>query len=515
MTPEQAAAVETVMEEYRTSLRPLTITFSIIAGHFRRAANLPNEVNNEIRNAFDHLAIMLASDQRETVATNARQALWHLLIARCDLLRVASDIVRMALEAAVQQLEQQGGTPDPRLAAQIAALAARAAALRAEMAQTSQPLPIDDPDGNRRKMAAQNMLLERYLAIYQQSDAYGIAPAKLHTPTVRPFSDEQARVAANLRQHYDAWLLGERRLATLAHDMRWQTADGTEGLWRQARRNGAWEHLGPHGPETVGVLTAFRAEQAEWSARRHDTMRRLQEVAALYRLLRLPLLAGEAAAVLREFDRRGILGTQVLVIGTNAMPAYVLEAAGFLADAPDETEDFDVAWAATQPPDDEAPLWSALKAVDSTYTVNTERNWQALNRGGYPVEFLVAPSRAGTIVGRDRPRPLLSDSQEWLLNGRRVDHVVVGRDGSPARIVAPDPRWFALHKLWLCAQESRDPLKRDKDNRQGTSLMNAIEEAMPHYHLDAAFQAELPEPLVLVFRAWRATRPEAPPLPAW
>ena len=35
---------------------------------------------------------------------------------------------------------------------------------------------------------------------------------------------------------------------------------------------------------------------------------------------------------------------------------------------------------------------------------------------------------------------VLMTEQEWLLLGRPVDHVIGCRDGSPARIIAPDPR---------------------------------------------------------------------------
>jgi hypothetical protein len=514
MTPEQIRIVETVMEDYRTSLRPVTVAYSVIASHFRRSPTLPDTVNNEVRNAFDHLATALGSNV-EAAATNARQAVWHLLIARCNLLRQASDIVRSALETALRQLVSQGGTPDTRIAAIMQACAERAQALHEEMGRSEHPLPIGDPDGNLRKMAALNTQLDSYLAIYRDAEARGLASPMLRPPPVTPFSDEQVRVAVNLRQQYDAWIGIERRLAAMPHDMRWQTVDGTEGLWRQATSETEPENAGPRSEATEALFAAFQTEKTGMTARLDETARRLAETIQLYRLLRLPLLATEAAAILREMDRRSLLGSQLRVIGTNAMAAYALEAGGVLADAPDETQDFDLAWTATAPPDGGTPVWSALKAVDRTYTVNTERSWQALNAGGYAVDLLAAPSRAGNMLARDRPRPVEAETQEWLLNGRPVDHVVVGRDGSPARVVAPDPRWFALHKLWLCVQEAREPLKRDKDSRQGTSLLNAIEERMPHYPLDEAFQASLPQQLGIVFRAWRSTRPAERRLPTW
>src|SRR3546814_6159420 len=69
----------------------------------------------------------------------------------------------------------------------------------------------------------------------------------------------------------------------------------------------------------------------------------------------------------------------------------------------------------------------------------------------------------------------------------------------PARIVAPDPRWFALHKLWMSEQAKRNPLKRPKDRKQGLALLDAVVEAMPHYPLDEAFEAAIQPDLQEIF----------------
>jgi hypothetical protein len=102
----------------------------------------------------------------------------------------------------------------------------------------------------------------------------------------------------------------------------------------------------------------------------------------------------------------------------------------------------------------------------------------------------------------------LTPEQDWLLPGRRVEHVVCGLDGLPARMIAPDPRWFALQKLWLAEKPQRNPLKKSKDEQQGSMLLDAIVKRMPHYPLDAAFRAELPEELKPYFD--RAMQENAP-----
>ena len=80
------------------------------------------------------------------------------------------------------------------------------------------------------------------------------------------------------------------------------------------------------------------------------------------------------------------------------------------------------------------------------------------------------------------------------------------RDATAARIVVPDPRWFALHKLWLSAQDKRNPFKRRKDREQGLGVLGAVAEAMPHYPLDDAFERSLPAELAPVWAEWRASR---------
>ncbi|MBL8544343.1 MAG: hypothetical protein JNJ63_11110 [Hyphomonadaceae bacterium] len=77
-------------------------------------------------------------------------------------------------------------------------------------------------------------------------------------------------------------------------------------------------------------------------------------------------------------------------------------------------------------------------------------------------------------------------------------------DGSPARIVAPDPHYFALQKLWRGRQSKRNPLKRAKDIKQGEALLEAVAEAMPHFPLEGDFAANLPEALAPLFADWRA-----------
>jgi len=331
---------------------------------------------------------------------------------------------------------------------------------------------------------------------------------------VLPFTDEQSRTLINLEQQYHVWIEAERALGALPYDLRRKSVAGKVYLYEIHDRGGNGRSLGPWNDARAAAFEAYRAAKADAKARRAGAGAALEETARICRALRVPLLASEAGEIVREADRRGLLDGQVLVVGTNALAAYAIEAGGFLTGAPLETQDFDLTWSSSQSPADEQAVWSMLKAVDPTYTVNMERTFQARNARAYEVELLVAPSRVATLGRRDKPRPVPLPEQEWLLNGRPVDHVTVCRDASPARIVAPDPRWYALQKLWMSHQAKRNPLKRRKDGQQGLVLLNAVAVAMPQYPLDAAFKAELPAELAELYDDWSHQRPE-PPSRSW
>lgn len=333
------------------------------------------------------------------------------------------------------------------------------------------------------------------------------------------FTDEQRRLLANLAQYYDAYMEAERaKVAAGDYPLHWKTVSGREYLYQIIDSRGNGKSLGPRSDDTTSRYEAWHSARE----RSDNAKAALVEVGRMYRSLRLGSISAEAAAILREADRRGMLGTSIIVVGTNAMPAYEIEAQSRIGTGLDETQDFDMAWLgnlvlATASPASTAPnpVWTMLKAVDSTYTVNTERPFQARNSKAYEVELLVAPSRAPSLEVGDRPVPIPLPEQEWLLNGKFVDHVICGRDGSAARVVAPDPRWFALHKLWMSDQEKRNALKRPKDRKQGIRMLDAIETYMPHYPLDAAFAEELPSELLPYLESWRATTESRPQASSW
>ena len=320
-------------------------------------------------------------------------------------------------------------------------------------------------------------------------------------------NDEGQRVLINLAQHYDAWIAAERGL--IDGRLQWKTIGAGEYLYRIIDRQGNGISLGRRGADTERQYEAFRHARQT----RDDSHAQLRVDAALYRALRLPQLPDFAGAVLRELDRRKLLGASYQVAGTNAIVAYAIEAVTLPPLGIDTTDDFDLTWVeaaqaggGVQPPN---TLLAALKKIDATYTINTEREFQVRNRRGQEVELLLPAALAGGWAREQKLRPIPLPEQDWLLRGRQVSHVVCDTGGEAARLVVPDPRWFGLHKLWLSQKPGRQRLKIAKDERQGMVVLDLVAEAMPHFPMDAAFRAELPDELLPHVQRWEARRAAA------
>lgn len=352
------------------------------------------------------------------------------------------------------------------------------------------------------------------------------------------FNDGHRVVIANLAQYYDAWLEAARALAALDFVFQWKrvTTDqqAYEYLYRMTDSGkGLGKSLMRRSDAAVELMHTHARLKSNWRAIEEARHTRLLQEARQYRALRLGVVSSPAARILQMLDVHGLLGTQFMVVGTNALPVYEIEAGERFAASVDSTEDFDMAWVGgtlqlsaaqadvpqhnlarilalpedapllpllNESPDD---LLDLLKRVDTTYTKNTERGFQARNAKGYEVELLLSQTLAAAYPKRARLSPVALHEQAWLLLGKPVAHVITGLDATPARVVAPDPRYFALQKLWLSQQEKRKSEKRPKDARQAALVLSAVARLMPHYPLDDAFASALPAELAPLLTAWR------------
>ncbi|MGQ0651445.1 MAG: GSU2403 family nucleotidyltransferase fold protein, partial [Betaproteobacteria bacterium] len=207
-----------------------------------------------------------------------------------------------------------------------------------------------------------------------------------------------------------------------------------------------------------------------------------------------------AGRLLRALDQVESIGKQILVIGTHAVTAYEVAARNRFAVGLEATEDLDFTLLVGTPerpidPDVPRRLLLTLRQVDRSFIVSNSPK-TIVNRSGYRVDLLMSKDVVQVMDSALPWKPQMLPGQEWLLLGQPLEQVVVDFSGWPVPIVAPDPRYFALHKLWLSEQRDRIRSgKSQKDRQQGQVLVEAIRMHMPHYPLDEDFRHGIPEPL--------------------
>ena len=320
-----------------------------------------------------------------------------------------------------------------------------------------------------------------------------------------PFDDEQNRALANLHSYYEQWIVAERENLDFQGSMRWHRVAGKEYLYHRVSSNPLVDtSLGVRSKQTEARFNAFKMGKPDALLRRNRGQAQVVRFAAMCKTLGVPLVPSKAAQILRQFDRKGLLGGCLMVVGTVAMAAYEIEAAARIFVGYDSTQDFDMTWRGiaglqlhSKTP---VSILATLQEVDPLYTRNTERSFQAVS-GDYEVEVLAAPSTIASFPKGDLVPLAGMSEQEALLMGTPVRHVAVAYDRSAAPIVAPDPRWMALHKLWLSQKPQRNAVKKPKDQAQGLLLLRAVIEAMPNYPIDGEFVDSLSPELKPFLRA--------------
>lgn len=338
-----------------------------------------------------------------------------------------------------------------------------------------------------------------------------------------PFRSDAGQVIANLEAAYEQWHDARQTLASLPTSMFWQLKNEVDYL---AVKKGSYDSATTQGARSAGteaIYDAFIAEKDLAKKRAAEADALIEQRALQYRSLRLPVMLDKQGELLRALDVAGLLRNDLLVVGTNAFAAYET-LCGVKFPAGDEpTQDFDLAWCrgssvsmARMVSDVDTgsrkSLMTVLKSIDASYRLNPKKPYQAINSSGYEVELFAAPSRA-PLPKNEAFQPMVSlVEQEWLLCGRAVFSVVATQRHRACPLYVPDPRWMALHKLWLSKKPERNAQKRPKDARQGQVLLDACRYFLADtYPLDIDFVLDLPEELRDLFNDWAKVAGYVPP----
>lgn len=326
------------------------------------------------------------------------------------------------------------------------------------------------------------------------------------------FNTEQRRQLQNLLQFYETWKEVSRSLAQLPGGMYWRVINSKEYLYKYVTNSGIKQStsIGPKTPKTEAIAEDFQQAKKDLQERLEAIEGRIKTLAPIMRVLNLPAIDETAGKILRALDQVDYLGKNILVIGTYAMTAYEMTAETRFAEGFDATEDLDctIVIDPANPTDFDFPrrLLLTLKQVDKSFLVSRSSSKTVVNKGGYRVDLLISKDLAPAMQQAMPWKPEELEGQEWLVLGTPVEQVLVDFNGWPVLVTAPDPRYFALHKLWLSKRPKRTREgKAPKDAGQGKMLLKAIQEFMPHYPVGAEFIHSLPNELRQILEAEQKT----------
>ena len=307
-------------------------------------------------------------------------------------------------------------------------------------------------------------------------------------------SAEQRRIAVDTAQLYEHSIELQAQRRTLRGGLYWKKVAGHDYLVRITDRIGGNRSLGPRSPETEQAYREFTETKRDLDTRIksiNEEVARQAKFCLAAGVNRVPRLAAD---IVRSLDASGLLGTHLIILGSHAMYAYEMAAGVQLKAGVLQTEDLDTLLNTKAEIELAGSLRSAgllgiLQDVDKTFKPQRKRSFRAVNAKGFMVDLIRAPidsSGGFTSIGlvAEQLRGL-----EWLTALPLMTQIVIADNGFPVRFVVPEPRVFALHKLWVSLQPTRDPIKRKRDLRQAEAV---VQLALDYFNLsfdDAAIKA--------------------------
>jgi hypothetical protein len=265
--------------------------------------------------------------------------------------------------------------------------------------------------------------------------------------------------------------------------MRWLKRKNKEYL--HVKRGTVEKSLGARSKETEHIFESFQSKRKILKQRMATLSNRLDAMAPVNRALGLGRVPRISSDIFRRLDAQNLLGTHLLIAGTNSLWAYESKAGvQFFSDVV-ATEDADLIWDPRLGVEllpsiaKRTGILKTLKLVDKTFIKRGPNDYSAINSAGFSVDiirpedhdFLSRSTKRDTLTtveGDLSAAPLFG--LQWLINSPRFECIAMGEDGYSVRIATVDPRAFVLHKLWLSAKEDRNPVKAKRDLDQALAV---------------------------------------------
>ncbi|WP_426128080.1 nucleotidyltransferase family protein [Pararhizobium sp. PWRC1-1] len=215
----------------------------------------------------------------------------------------------------------------------------------------------------------------------------------------------------------------------------------------------------------------------------------------------MPLIA---ARILRATDSAHLMGSALDIAGTHCLFAYERLAGVHIDSQLVATGDIDLLLdrrtslrllARHMPQEGWLGL---LTSVDQSFRLLSKGSYRAVNKDGFLVDLItpqsadpIKPGRLETPHATDLT-PVEIEGLKWLVNSPKIEQTVLDARGFPLTMSVPDPRSFALHKIWVSEREDRDPLKQRRDKDQAYLVAELIAKHLPHLSFEDSALNALP-----------------------
>jgi hypothetical protein len=300
-----------------------------------------------------------------------------------------------------------------------------------------------------------------------------------------PLKDEQRRILSDAISLHEAQLSLERAAQHYRGSMSWKFVHGKEYLYRANGKN-RQSSLGPRATDTERLYQQFtegRAAAKAQLAAMNATCALQAKYVIANGLGRLPSVAGGVIEAMIEH------GYAFRVVGTNALYGYeTMAGVQFLRQAT-ATLDMDLLFDGrrglrvmrhTEIP--ARQLLAVLQQVDSSF--RRVQSFRAVNSTGYMVDVITslrdwARANRHTQTAPDDLQLVEIAHLDWLANAPAISATAFTLAGKPVRFDTPDPRFFAVHKVFLSHQPNRDPIKKQRDLMQARVVAALINEHLP------------------------------------
>lgn len=256
---------------------------------------------------------------------------------------------------------------------------------------------------------------------------------------------------------------------------------------------GGEKSLGARTPDTQRIYNAFQQRKAQAEERLVGLKESLIKHQRMNRALKVGRVAPIIIQVLNRLQDCG-LAEHFRVVGTHAIYAFEAAAGVRVEDGAVATHDIDFLWDVrkrvaftTALSRTGNSMLAVLRKVDPTFRIRNSQKYTAVNKDGFEIDII----RRTQAAGDPHPIRLSQDEDDFwvaqapraqeLLDAAPFSAMIVGTDGSMARLNTLEPMAFVSFKMWMSALPDRDPLKRRRDAIQANVVEALVEEYLPHW----------------------------------